>query len=381
MSLITINDVSVIGGSVSMPKVGVWTADLVIDQIDGSGFGDGTQVTISADGGVSLSGVVAPARTGDFLDAVHVRVLGGAGGMAKPSTARSFVQPGAFVRDILSSISSDSGETLDSTIDSKFTGSNLTAWATMSKSCSWNLRALLQFVAPTYSWRITSAGNLWMGVETWPAASGGFDIIGQNPSDGTYTLGCDSPFFSPGSSLANVGNVATVEHKIEKNQVRSVVSIDLPEGDRGIMASIARLVQANTAGIDYYAFYRARVNSQSGDGKTLDVTPDDARLSGFQRVALRHGLPATKVQVAPGGFVLIGFMGGDPRLPFVHSWEGGETLLSAELGSGTDNVLTKADMTALITSITTMASTGNSGGPLSFTAPPTYASNTIKVAR
>jgi hypothetical protein len=349
VALIVVNDVAVISGSIAMPKVGVWTADLIVDQIDGSGFSAGTKVTIKADGGIELTGVVAPARTGDFLDAVHVRVLGGAGGMAKAATARSYVQPGAFVRDVLDGLANDSGETLDSAIDASFTGGNLAAWATMAKPCSWNLRALLQFVAPTFSWRITPAGKLWMGAETWPAATGDHVIVDQSPSEGSYVLGCDTPFLVPGVSLDGVGNVARVEHSITRSGVVSSVSVDLPEGDRGFQASIARMVAANTAGIDYLAFYRAKVNSQSADGKTLDVTPDDARLAGFQRVPLRNGLPGLTVQVTPGAYVLVGFMGGDPRLPFVQAWEGGESPVKVVLKGATVYAGDEAGALALVT--------------------------------
>ena len=104
MSQVTINGVNVLSGSIVMPLRGVWTADLVIDQPDGSGFDAGTSVSIESEDGLTFTGTVAPDRTGDFLDAVHVRVLGGAGGMATTLTARGYVQPGAFVRDVLNGI-------------------------------------------------------------------------------------------------------------------------------------------------------------------------------------------------------------------------------------------------------------------------------------
>src|SRR5690348_17741540 len=120
MPLVTANGVGVLKGTVILPLVGVWTADLQLDQVDGTGFSAGTKVTITSENGFKLSGVVAPDRTGDFLESVYVRILGGAGGMAKTVTARSYVQPGAFVKDVLQGLSTDSGEALSSTISSGF---------------------------------------------------------------------------------------------------------------------------------------------------------------------------------------------------------------------------------------------------------------------
>ncbi len=74
MSLVTANGVTVIGGSIMMPLRGVWSADLVIDQPDGSGFDAGTAVAIKCADGIELDGTVVPDRTGSFLDAVHVRL-------------------------------------------------------------------------------------------------------------------------------------------------------------------------------------------------------------------------------------------------------------------------------------------------------------------
>jgi hypothetical protein len=317
MSLITINDIGIISGSITMPKIGVWSADVVIDQPDGTGFDAGTAVKIEGDG-ITLNGTVVADRTGDFLDAVHVRVLGGAGGMAKLSTPRNFVQPGAFIRDVLNGLTSDSGEKLSSDINNSFLQTNLTAWSTTNQSVSWNLRALLKWLGPSFSWRILDDGTLWMGTESWPSASGTFDILEQHPAQGSFTLGCESPFILPGTSLDGVGNVAHVEHQIVKNRIRSVVSIDLSEGDRGISGSIARMVAVNTAGFDFYALYQCTVVSQSADLATVDVKFQGAnanKLAGLQRVPFRS-VNGYKTQLAPNTTALLGWDGGNPQSPF-----------------------------------------------------------------
>lgn len=319
MSLVTVNGVGVISGTIIMPKVGVWSADLVLDQPDGTGFSAGTSATI-ASGSFSLAGTVAADRTGDFLDAVHVRILGGAAGMSKDSTARGFMQPGAFVRDVLNGLAADSGETLSSTIATGFLATNIASWSTLAgEPVSANLRTLLNWIAPSYSWRILPDGTLWIGAETWPAASGTFDILEQQPAEGNYTIGCESPFILPGTSLAGIGNVGRVEHQISAGRIRSRVSVELAEGDRGLQGAIARMVAAHTSDLDFYALYQCQVVTQSTDLTTVDVQfqgANKSKLAGLQRVPVRAG-SGIKIQFATGATVLLGWDGGNPQAPFV----------------------------------------------------------------
>lgn len=320
MALVTANGVAVISGQVIRPLVGVWTADLVIDQSDSSGFTAGSKVTISADGGYTLKGVVDQNRTGTFLDAVHVRVIGGAGGLDKAASARSYVQPGAFVRDVLNGLCSDAGETLSSTVDASFLGTNLTAWSVIGgNSVKRNLRALLDIVAPTLSLRILSDGTLWIGSETWPSTSVVFDVMNQDPKDGSFQIGVDSPFVEPGMNLPDVGNVAQVMDTIEAGRLRSRVWVNFPGLERGTSAAAQSIAQQALAGVDYYASYVCQVVSQSSDLATVDISPVGARnkalLGGMQRVTARY-MTGCKVQVSPGATCLLGWDGGNPEGPY-----------------------------------------------------------------
>jgi hypothetical protein len=384
MANTTINGVAVIRGEIHMELVGVWIADLVIDQPDGTGFDAGTSVTIQTQT-VSLVGTVAPNRTGDYLDAVHVRVLGGGAGMAKAATTRAFVQPGAFARDVVNALCSNGGETLSSTADATFLGTNLAAWMIKAGTVAQNLLTLLQFKAPTFNWRILSDGTLWMGTETWPSASGTFDVLDQSPTENSYELGVESPWIVPGQNLSGVGNVHSVLHSIEQSRIRSNVLVDIPGEQRGIRGDIDGMVRNGMNGVDYFGLYECKVVTQSADLTTVDIQPSVAKFAGLQRVPLRLGLPGVTAQFAPGAKVLLGWQGGDPSLPYAALFQGGETLLALTVGSGADNVATKADITALIASIAGLTYLPGPGTatPVTLTVPlpTTYASNVVKVAR
>lgn len=334
MSLVEANGIGVISGKINMPLVGVWSADLVIDQPDGTGFDAGTSVSIVCDGGFTLTGTVAKDRTGDYLDSVHVRVLGGAGGMATVATPKSFATPGARVTDVLSTLTSDAGETVSSTADQALLATDLHAWTVTQMPCSRALGALLDLVAPLASWRILADGTLWVGTETWPSASPQFDIISNDPSEQSFFLGVDVPAIIPGTVLDEVGQVNRVEHEVSAKGIRSHVWVTINGEDRGIKESIAALVAQSLPLVDFHALYECKLVSQPSD-TTVDLQPNDTRLPGMGRVPLRHGMPGAVVRVSQGAKILLGWANGDPRYPFAEAWAGGESVQSIQLAGNT----------------------------------------------
>jgi hypothetical protein len=368
MALVTIashsTTASVISGDIMRPLVGVWSADLVIDQPDGSGFDPGSSVTITSENGYSLSGTIDPSRQGSFLDAIHIRVIGGAGGIVnKPATAKAYMQPGAFVRDVLNGLCNDSGEKLSSTIDPSFLANNLQAWSVLGgNTVGRSLRALLDIAAPTFNWRILADGTLWMGSETWSQDTTTYDILYQDPADSSFHIGSESPFISPGINLADVGNVSRVHDTIADGKMRSQVWIDIPGTDRGINDATQRIAKQAFPLVDYLGFYDAKVVSQSADGATVDIQPNDSRLAGMQRIPLRLGLPGCTVKFSPGAIVRLGWDRGNPELPYACLFNGGESITEIDIGSSPDNVVTKSDIDAIKAAISGAAVVAQDGG-------------------
>lgn len=322
MALVTANDVAVIEGTIVRPSVGVWTSDLKLDQLGTAptGFEPGTKVTIAAEGGYSIKGVVDPNRGGSFLDSVHVRIVGGAGGMSKLATPRAF-GAGAFVRDVVNGLVSDAGETLSATTDAGLLATSIGGWSVMGHTVGWNLRALLRIVAPSMSWRILPDGTLWIGAESWTSATGTFDAIDQDPADGSYVLGVEAPFVTPGTNIADLGHVNRCIDVITAGRLRTHVYVDFPsEGTRGINAAITRQVTQALAGVDYYASYVCQVVSQSSDLATVDIQPQGARnqklLGGLSSVPVRC-MGGIKTQMVVGSTVLLSWDGGNPASPYV----------------------------------------------------------------
>jgi hypothetical protein len=366
MALVTINDVGVISGKVIRPLQGVWSADLVVDSIDG--FGAGTKVTIKADNGYSLTGVIDPDRTGAFLDAMHVRVIGGAGGLTKASTARSYIQPGAFVRDVVNALCSDAGETLSATTDASFLTANLSAWAIVGgNTVARNLRALLDIVSPSSSCRILSDGKLWIGSESWPTSDTIVEVINQDPKDGSMMIGMDSPFIEPGMNLTGVGHVGMVADTIESGRLRSRVWLDFPNVERGPAAAVQTMARQALAGVDYYATYVCQVVSQSSDLATVDITPVGARnkalIGGMQRVPIRV-VGGMKTQITPGSTVLLGWDGGNPEGPYVTGGATTDTAIKIALSDVANDSLeiSAGTVTIKIAGVTVLQASATSVG-------------------
>ena len=90
-----------------------------------------------------------------------------------------------------------------------------------------------------------------------------------------------------------------------------------------LLASLERLVRAIVGDTKYFKQYPCTVQAQTGDGP-VDVLPDDAEIAGpggLQGVPIWNGLPGITVEVEPGARVLLGFIAGDPRRPYVSLWE------------------------------------------------------------
>lgn len=204
---------SVLRARIHLPLHGAWLADLVLDTAT---MPTGQQ-TIAADGGLSLVGTVVDG--GVFLDAAHVRMVGGAGGLAKIVPAAAYRS--AQLRDPLGAITQASGESLSSTVSQSVLSTSLAVWTLTSQRAARCLDELAQ--AAGVGWRILSDGTLWLGAESWSSASlpDGAAILEQHPTERRFAIGTTTPALLPGVNLDGVGNVVAVDHWIEPAKVRT----------------------------------------------------------------------------------------------------------------------------------------------------------------
>jgi hypothetical protein len=95
--------------------------------------------------------------------------------------------------------------------------------------------------------------------------------------------------------------------------------------------AFAKLVREIMSKVDYYALYPSKVVKQDANGN-LELQPEDSRIAAPTGVPIRLGIPGAKVEVQPGGRVLLGFENGDPRFPVALLW-GAATVQKFELNA------------------------------------------------
>lgn len=331
MSLLKASELDVLEAHVSMPRVGCWVADMVLDSE--TALADGDAVTLAADGGLELKGTVMPGRSSTFVGAVTARIVAGKGGMSKPAAPRYYA--GAQFGDVINGLLKDSGETLSSTSDQALLSRVLDSWMVLRQPVSRALTVLLERVSPATSWRMLPDGTLWIGAETWPAVDPAYEyeVISQHGADASAEIAAATPVIVPGVTLPEIGRVSHVEHWVTSDKVRSVVTCETGSPRDRIKGALLSLARGATPGIDHYALYRAKVVKQTG--QKFDVKPDDTRLATITDVPLRNGIPGLTVEVATGSYVLLGWENGDPQRRYVALWEGGETVTKAVINGTT----------------------------------------------
>jgi hypothetical protein len=201
----------------TFPLTGAWHVDaFVLSDADLTGA-----VAIDLGGDLTLRGTVIV--EGTYAEALHLRILAGAGGWSTPCTPKFY--QGATLGMILSELLAQGGETLSATSDARARGTLVRQLATTSGTVGANVLALMAYAPAGTSWRFLPDGSFWIGPETWPAFSADYVIVGEEPRERRMDIGSLSPALISGQSLidqaGNVVHVNRVESAISGDGIRS----------------------------------------------------------------------------------------------------------------------------------------------------------------
>jgi hypothetical protein len=220
MAFATLNGRPVFDGSILLPRVGAWTADVRVDSqtaITGA-------CALAIDGGLTLQGTAH--STGVWLDTAHVRLVAGADGLGKAARPRHYRR--TTLRIVLADLLATAGEKLAANSDAGVLGLSFPGWVTRANPVGLMVSALLedQRLPAGTAWRMLPDGTLWVGVESWPD-SGLADVVSyqdleERPADGQQQIAAEAPTLLPGTLLAG-RKVTYVEHRIDGEKVRSLV--------------------------------------------------------------------------------------------------------------------------------------------------------------
>lgn len=162
MGILLLGDAPLLSGTIELPLLGAWTADL---EVDADNVPSG-QLKISG-AGLSLVGTVVNALS--WNDRQRARLVGGAAGMGKVLPARWYSS--TTLRTVAIDILTAAGERLAATSDASILGRSLSCWARSAGTAGGLLRYLLAIASPGTIWRTLRDGSIWIGVPSWPTVT------------------------------------------------------------------------------------------------------------------------------------------------------------------------------------------------------------------
>jgi len=323
MSFCSLNGLRVLRGSLTLPRLGRWHADLVVDT-DAALTGP-VKITFG-DGALSFSGTVY--RGDVFQDAFHCRIVGGANGLSKKLPAKYY--RGVPLRLPLQDLLAEAGEALSTSSDEAVLARLLPKWTRTAGPAAHALAELADLGEA--SWRFMPNGSLWVGREGWLEVDFPHQLLKSDPTEDRIEISSDLPLLRPGTVFGG-RRISAVFHSFGPDKTRTEAWVErdgLLDRFKGSLITIVRAVMNE---VDYHKPYPARVILQDPDG-TLQLKPDSDRVPGLTGVPIRYGIPGVTARVPSGARCIVEFENGDPRSPIATAFEPGAlTELSFDGGS------------------------------------------------
>lgn len=219
MAALTLNSLPVLVATITAPRVGVWVADLeVATETAPSG-----RVTLAPEAGAPWSGTVVAG--GLHAGTWRGRVVGGAGGLRGELGATSYRS--GTLQDVLADAVREAGETLAEGVD--LSGWSFALYLRLGRTAARTVADVAR--AAGVPWRVTRAGAVWAGAETWPAATvADLSVVGEEPREGRYELAGGSLALDPGTAVTlplaagpTAVQVDSALHRVSGEEITSTV--------------------------------------------------------------------------------------------------------------------------------------------------------------
>lgn len=305
MSHTTLNDAPVVVGRLTLPRQGVWHADLMVDAPEAPKGA----VTLRVGQKLTLQGTVLHANV--FAGRVRCRIVGGAGRLATEVAPKFYA--GCPRRLPLTDLCEATGERIAAGTDKAFLDDVLTpSWTRVRGPAASALARLTE----GWSWRILPDGSLWVGQERWPEATGMADLVVLEDDEqrGRLVLATEAPELLPGQTLLG-RRVSDIEITIEPEQLRVEATLDrggLLDRLKGQLLLIVR--EEILRHTDPRAWYPGSVVRTEAGGR-LEVKLDGDRMPTVTGVLPRPGLAGREQKLVDGARVLLFYEGGDMKRP------------------------------------------------------------------
>lgn len=308
----TLNGENILRASVTIPRCGIWYADIEIATPKKLDPGD-AKVQIAD---LELTGTLLD-KGGPYATRGYYSVIGGKGGWQKPLKAQAHrSQAGVKFASIVTDAAKQASETLGSIPDKR-----------VGPAFVWpcdgaELARVLDLVAPE-AWYVDEKGVTQFGARAASTWSVNHRLLDAKPDRNWVLVSAESiAALLPGAQLEGL-EAATVRHELTSQRLQTLVwgTEGLSVADRFVQR-IARIVRALMRPYWYHGVYSYRV--VGGSGGYLDLQPEDTSvgLPPLQNVPVRVGAYGARGTPANNCGVLVGFKNGRPSDPYVHSFEG-----------------------------------------------------------
>lgn len=314
MTASTLNGQLIERGALSMPRWGMWLADVQVasgQQLSGA-------ATLSF-GGLELKCTILPRGNGNiYRERGWYRVVAGAGGWRKALPAKRYRNgSGVKLSNVLVDAAAECGETMGTIVDRRVGP----AYVRLAGEASRSLELL-----SAQAWHIDNSGVTRLGVRADSTFEAPFQIVDERPDRDALTIAAeDISTLVPGARVVtNAGSVvvSSVRHELSVEGLRSHIwAVSSGPTDR-LFDVWRRFVRFFVRETFFHGAYEFRVVS-ANEG-FVDLRPVSASLGlpDLANVEMRSGVAGVTAVPSKGTTVLLGFINGDSTRPFVHGYAG-----------------------------------------------------------
>lgn len=325
MSEVTLNAKAVLATSLVIPAAGVWHAD--VEVANGEALADAIGKPLKASltcSDVTFTGTILP-RGGPYDGHGWFRVVGGTNGWGKPVDAKPYRSAaGVKASTVLGDVARDAGEQLG-----PFTDFRVGGWYVRPSSTA---RDALEDVTKG-AWYVDETGTTQLGARAKKAWNTSHRLLDSRPDRNWVRIAADSlKGLVPGAQLEGL-TAATVRHELSGEKLHTTIfgTDGAVPGDRFLQRFVA-IVRAIMRPTFFHGLYEFRVRGGSGGYLDLDPSKKSLGLPPLNNVPVRVGVYGARGTPTNGTSVYVGFVNGDPSIPFVDGfageWEGASSIPS-----------------------------------------------------
>jgi hypothetical protein len=206
----SLNSLPVIAGSLVLPRIGVWIAEIELATDEASDVEAGKVASLSL-GGTTLTGTIY--RGGVNGGKARALVLGGGSRLGRGLSSKFYDQP--TIKILMLDICNETSEALDGSSDAGTLAFQVPRWHRGKESAGTCIARVVEQAGA--SWRVLSTGAIWVGPEGWPAYAGATLLQSEDHSRASAELIADTPDVRPGQ-LFEGRKVGRVRYQFSADQ-------------------------------------------------------------------------------------------------------------------------------------------------------------------